>query len=322
MPFSILNRLLSTLTVRVQSFVLREIKEGRQLAVEPTQFIAIYYVLRGFGAIAINGGLPVSFGPSCVVIVPAGLSQTLGGESFASLATDPASPFLDIATDHGVGNVLFACGSIDVTYAGSLCVFDSLREPIVENVSPNSTMRGIFETMLFELSRPDIGGHAIADSLMKSCIIFVLRQHVRRLGVHAPFPVALQDARLARAISSIVECPSASHTVDSLAALAGMSRSTFAQTFTLTCGWSPIEFVQRVRLRLAAHLLVATDLPIKVIAGNVGYASRSYFTRAFRSVYEIDPISYRTYGGSADDHAERFPAKDRPSRWPTFASAV
>ena len=82
-----------------------------------------------------------------------------------------------------------------------------------------------------------------------------------------------------------------------------MSRSTFAERFAKSYGETPIEFVQRVRLRLGAHLLQATDLPIKVIAVSVGYASRSYFTRAFRTTHGIDPRSYRVRAAQAEQAA-------------------
>ena len=72
-----------------------------------------------------------------------------------------------------------------------------------------------------------------------------------------------------------------------------MSRSAFADHFTSAFGQSPIEFLKQVRLYRAARLLEATNLPIKAVAKSVGYESRSYFSRAFRAVYGVDPTEYR-----------------------------
>jgi len=103
------------------------------------------------------------------------------------------------------------------------------------------------------------------------------------LDAGSPFFGLLGDRRLACAVASVLERPSDSHTVESLAAIAGMSRSTFAAHFAELFQQTPIDFVQHVRLRLGADLgadlLQTTDLPINVIASVVGYASRSYFTR-------------------------------------------
>ncbi len=83
--------------------------------------------------------------------------------------------------------------------------------------------------------------------------------------------------------------------VDRLAELAGMSRSAFTNRFAQVFGESAIDFLTKVRLRLAAHLLTTTDLPVKLVAKSIGYSSRSYFSRAFRAAYGQDPASFRSF---------------------------
>ena len=73
-----------------------------------------------------------------------------------------------------------------------------------------------------------------------------------------------------------------------------------------------MDFVQKVRLRVAARLLTTTDLPIKVIANSIGYASRSYFSRAFRAAYGADPKTFRMLGNP--DQQEFAPTGDESVR--------
>ncbi len=40
-------------------------------------------------------------------------------------------------------------------------------------------------------------------------------------------------------------------------------------------------------------MLGTTDLPVKVVAVSVGYASRSHFSRSFSAAYGVDPSTYR-----------------------------
>ena len=108
----------------------------------------------------------------------------------------------------------------------------------------------------------------------------------------------MQEPKLARAVLAVLEKPGAPYTVESLAALAGMSRASFADRFSQVFGQAPMDFVQRVRLRIAARLLTTTDLPIKVIASTIGYASRSAFSRAFETVYGAGPSDFRSFGGT------------------------
>ncbi len=58
-------------------------------------------------------------------------------------------------------------------------------------------------------------------------------------------------------------------------------------------------------LRIAARLLSATDLPVKVIAGSVGYASRSAFSRVFEATYGSAPSDFRSFGGHDEAEPER-----------------
>ena len=308
-PNALLDRLLTTLSVRVQAFAICEIEKGWRLAVEPTQAVVIHYILAGSGTVAVDNGEPVAFGPDCVVVVPAGVSQTFGDSdpcARIAAASDNCKPrpdgLLNVTAGAGEPSILCACGSIAATYAGALGLFDLLREPIVEQASCGA-MREIFRSISDEIARPALGTQAVAEALMKQCLVLLLRQHLNGSGAASPFFSALRDCRLTRAVAAVVERPAAIHTVDGLAALAGMSRSTFTERFTGIYRQSPIEFVQNVRLRLAAQLLVSTDMPVKVIAGNVGYGSRSYFTRAFRARYGGDPTTYRRRDGTAEPPA-------------------
>jgi AraC-like DNA-binding protein len=111
---------------------------------------------------------------------------------------------------------------------------------------------------------------------------------------------------------------------------AGMSRASFAERFAQAHEQTPMEFVQKVRLRIAANLLTTTDLPIKMILNSIGYTSRSSFSRAFRGVYgvypKVFPADGRRDGTRAPAEGERFrvrrPGRPRRSRLKVFASDI
>lgn len=311
----ILDRLLITLAVRVHAFALCEIKQGWRLNFEPMEGVTFHYVLAGTGTVRIGTGASAAFTPQCIVIAPARVSQSLGEaqDVLGEATADDHCSLIDgnlvkFTAGDGSRDTLIACGTISATYGGALGLFDHLREPIVENAAEIETLTHVFATLLAEMSKPGVGTQALTEALMKQCLILLLRRHWTRFSVDSPFFAPLQDHRLARAITGILERPSAPHSVGSLAALAGMSRSAFSERFTQVYSQGPMEFVQQVRLRLGAHFLTTTDLPVKVIARSVGYASRSYFSTAFRNAYGTDPKSFRAIGGSS----EREPTQVEP----------
>jgi AraC-like DNA-binding protein len=307
MPEDTLDRLLVTLAVRLHAFAVCEIKHGWRLVFAPMEGITVHYVLHGHGTLRVGDKQERPFGPQAIMIAPARTRQSLGdpresarealGEDTCRVIDDGLVTF---TAGDGSRDVLVVCGTISATYGGAFGLFDHLREPIVEDLAKDNLVRHAFEVLRAEIAKPSIGTQALAEALMKQCLILLLRRHLMGKNVASPVFAALQDQRLARAIIEILERPASKHTVESLAAVAGMSRSNFAERFATAFDEAPIEFVQRVRLRLAAQLLSTTDLPIKVIAGSVGYSSRSYFSRAFRAAYGADPSAFRAVGGYAE----------------------
>ncbi len=89
------------------------------------------------------------------------------------------------------------------------------------------------------------------------------------------------------------ENPGGDLSVDHLAALAGCSRWHFTREFKSATGWSPLELVVDLRMKLAAQLLHSDMFSVKEIADRCGYRSVSYFVRAFRRYYTVSPGTFR-----------------------------
>jgi transcriptional regulator GlxA family with amidase domain len=130
--------------------------------------------------------------------------------------------------------------------------------------------------------------------LMKQCLMALLRGQSETSGeCFVPWLAALGDRSLGRALAAMLDAPEGNHTLESLGETAGMSRGVFAERFKAAFGRTAIDCLKEIRLRRAAHLLTATDLPVKTVAARVGFESRSYFSRAFKDFTGVDPAGYR-----------------------------
>ena len=199
------------------------------------------------------------------------------------------------ACEHGL---ILACGAISATYRHGKGLFDYLREPIVEDFTDNGPIRGAFEALLAELASPQPGTDALSEALMKQCLVLLLRQHCASGECRVSWLSALEDPRLGAAVTAMLDDPGASFTLDRLAEIAGMSRSAFTMHFADAFGRSAMDFLKELRLRRAANTLANTSLPVKTVAASVGYASRSYFSRAFKAFHGIDPAGFRARGAA------------------------
>lgn len=114
------------------------------------------------------------------------------------------------------------------------------------------------------------------------------------------------DTRVSRAEALIAADPAAPHTVRSLAEGVALSPSRFAHLFTEQLGRSPMRALREARLRHAARLLEATDLPVERVAVASGFASPFHFNRVFRERHGMPPGAYRAV--CRRDPAESAPA--------------
>lgn len=77
--------------------------------------------------------------------------------------------------------------------------------------------------------------------------------------------------------------------IEQLAAVAGMSLSSFHQHFRGVTTLSPLQFQKQLRLIEARRLMLARGLKSGVAAHEVGYESVSQFTREYRRLFGQPP---------------------------------
>ena len=71
-----------------------------------------------------------------------------------------------------------------------------------------------------------------------------------------------------------------------------MSRSTFFRKIKAITGTTGKEFIDSVRLKRAARLLIETDLNISEIAYDIGHSNPQYFSKWFKAFYKMSPTEY------------------------------
>ncbi len=117
----------------------------------------------------------------------------------------------------------------------------------------------------------------------------------RRLKVDtAPVEVQSENDKLLLKVTEYIEekIDDDSLSVEQLSKHLFMSRATLYNKLVDLTGETPVEFIRSVRLKKAAELLENSDMRIVEISYAVGFATPSYFTRAFKLKYNLSPSEY------------------------------
>jgi AraC-like DNA-binding protein len=104
---------------------------------------------------------------------------------------------------------------------------------------------------------------------------------------------ALRDRQIGQALGLMHRDPGHRWSVESLANQVSMSRSKFAAKFKRLVQESPLAYLNRLRLNLAATLLVEGDLTVSEVSHQIGYDSETAFSAAFKRRYGFAPGTYR-----------------------------
>lgn len=141
------------------------------------------------------------------------------------------------------------------------------------------------------------GHRAVLSGLLKLLFIQIMRATLSGRNPHGTCPqsplVLLIDPSLRNAAEAMHFEPHRPWTIEALAALVGMSRTTFALKFQALTGTSPLAYLTQLRMLRATTLLETTTLTLEAVAQRVGYGSEAAFSSAFKRELGVAPGAWR-----------------------------
>jgi AraC-like DNA-binding protein len=153
----------------------------------------------------------------------------------------------------------------------------------------------LLDMMAHEVRQPRMGSATIMARLADVIMTRIVRAWVEARPVELTgWLAAVRDPQIGLALAHIHRQPGADWTVDALAAVAGLSRSKFAERFTRLLGTSPARYLLQWRMRLAAAWLRSGGMTIAQIAAELGYESDAAFSRAFKRATGMAPSKARS----------------------------
>lgn len=176
---------------------------------------------------------------------------------------------LDRETQQAIGNLL----------AGN-------KSPVIPK---GCNLLDIYRTLNTELTHKKIGYKERINMLLDSLLVHVARSLMERESEQRT------DGSFSRRLQEKMdECISQKTDMNDLAYFFGMSLSTFSKRVKELTGFTPADYLLKLKISLAKKILSQTSRSITQIAAECGFSSSQHFSSQFTKRVGISPSLYRT----------------------------
>ena len=176
------------------------------------------------------------------------------------------------------------------------------------NIRDEASGRWLQDTLRYSVDHAEAsspGGAAVVAKLSEALFVETLRRFIAALPpAQTGWLAGVRDPDIGKALAILHREPAQPWTIASLANEVGLSRSVLAERFRHYLSETPIGYLTRWRMHLAAQSLTSTSKSVAEVAGDVGYESEPSFNRAFKRAFGIPPARFRSY---AKPHRDRSP---------------
>ncbi|MEA3193746.1 MAG: hypothetical protein QOD26_2079 [Betaproteobacteria bacterium] len=191
----------------------------------------------------------------------------------------------------------FVCGYLACSRSVFRPLFEALPRVLCIPIGdgPASVLlRELLRAGVRESSAAQPGAGSMLAKLAELLFVEAMRRYMEKLPPEGKGWLAgVRDAHVGRALALLHAEPAKPWTVDALAREAAISRSALAERFSTLVGESPIQYLTRWRLALAAQALRSGSDAVARVAEHSGYDSEAAFNRAFKREFGVPPAAWR-----------------------------
>jgi transcriptional regulator GlxA family with amidase domain len=141
--------------------------------------------------------------------------------------------------------------------------------------------------------------HAGVEHTVRAAKFWLLPDQGRLQSPYMAMPLGIphSDAVVRACQVWLAEHYATRNPVAAMVEQSGLPPTTLARRFRLATGYTPIEYVQALRIEEAKQIIETTDASIETIGEQVGYEDPVSFRRLFRRKSGVTPAKYRRLFG-------------------------
>ncbi len=278
-------------------FAMRGLWVARTTLGEPLKFIAMVSGRARLTTDGIDGPIELEAGDVAVLNGRSWLELEggTGDGPRREIVPEPGFPSTGLVGAVTGSDDVVLGGRIDLTPAGQALLLQAL--PPVGHVrgsaAAGGNLRGSLHRLFDEVTANRLGSAFAIRQHSQLVLLEVLRAYIDQAELPPGWLRVLADERLRPALRLMHAEPGKSWGLEELARAAAMSRTSFAERFRTVAGVPPLTYLNRWRMLLAQRALRDGDVRVGSLAFELGYASESAFSTAFKREVGESPLRYR-----------------------------
>ncbi len=151
-----------------------------------------------------------------------------------------------------------------------------------------SEIEQLLSAMSLEYQHTELGSEQVLNSLFFVLITLISRAYSKDIMINSE-----PENSISEVVSYIRLHYTENITVEHLASIAFLSPRHFNRKFKDIFKTTPIQYINKLRLQHACHLLEQSNLTISEIAMKCGFSDINYFSKNFKRHYDDNPSNYR-----------------------------
>lgn len=234
------------------------------------EYNKFYFILDGVGWLQIDG---VDYYPKTgeLYLMPQGSLQ-----SYA--ITDPENTFTKYWI-HFTAKI------------GEINLFDLIKTPLHINIADHKYVTTLFES-IFQIH---ISKESLTDKIMLQAYLYqIISYYIENIDMNQ---IDIQNTSDLKRISLVIDYINKhigeNLKLEALASMVHLQPNYFIRIFKKYTHYSPMSYVNKLKMDHSMLLLKNTDSHIKEISDQLGFCNEFYFSKIFKKVVGFNPKQYR-----------------------------
>ena len=300
----LLSEVLQDLRLAEAAYCRTEVTAPWGIAMPFQDGVRFHFVAEGGCWIVPEAQPPLQLERGDLVLLPHGTAHAI-----ADAPTRRAVPLMEVGPKR-VGNSTYRIstgggGERSLIVCCTIGFDGPAAHPLVQQLPPvlhvrraaaqDPSLPTLLEMMAAEAASERIGAATVMARLADIVVARLIRGWVeaRPPELNSGWLAAVRDPQIGAALAGIHREPGNGWDVESLAEVAGLSRSKFSERFSRLLGVSPARYLLQWRMSLAAAWLRGNVMTVSQAAIELGYESEASFSRAFKRFMGTPPGALR-----------------------------